>query len=173
MDAVTRIDQRLIDMFRLADKGLLGGECNRSACSIRPANYWNPHTHAHYCVRCARSINDSINESSLQVLRPISKLTQVMPVEKINFFNELGYYRLKVFENGEIAGLFKFAFTVGVVTGLDGDGYRCRWCYQDAPTAMLAIDLWDGNGDPPPVWIKKKGRLVDGRVVDHGPGEGD
>ena len=39
------------------DKGELGGACNRSACLMRPASYYNLSTQKHYCKRCAGLIN--------------------------------------------------------------------------------------------------------------------
>jgi hypothetical protein len=40
-----------------ADKGLLNGACNRSACLARPATHFNNSTRAHYCADCAYQIN--------------------------------------------------------------------------------------------------------------------
>jgi hypothetical protein len=40
-----------------ADKGLLNGACNRSACLARPATWFNTSTRAHYCPDCAFLIN--------------------------------------------------------------------------------------------------------------------
>jgi hypothetical protein len=40
-----------------ADKGLLNGACNRTACLARPATWFNSSTLAHYCPSCAARIN--------------------------------------------------------------------------------------------------------------------
>lgn len=38
-------------------KGELGQECNRTACDVTPALFFNTSTKAHYCAGCARKIN--------------------------------------------------------------------------------------------------------------------
>lgn len=38
-------------------KGQRGGNCNRTACQLAPAPYYNPYTHAFYCKTCARELN--------------------------------------------------------------------------------------------------------------------
>ena len=40
-----------------ADKGLLNGRCNRTACATRPATFYSSVERAHYCEDCARRIN--------------------------------------------------------------------------------------------------------------------
>lgn len=40
-------------------KGDLGGECYRTACSNKGANYYNHSTRKHYCKPCALLINDA------------------------------------------------------------------------------------------------------------------
>lgn len=40
-----------------ADKGLLGGSCNRTACQAPRATWVNASNHAHYCRACAMEIN--------------------------------------------------------------------------------------------------------------------
>lgn len=44
-------------------KGDIGGECNRGACNISPAIWYNTSTKKHYCQRCAFKINDLNNET--------------------------------------------------------------------------------------------------------------
>ncbi len=39
-------------------KGDLNGECYRTACSNKWARYFNHSTEKHYCIQCARLIND-------------------------------------------------------------------------------------------------------------------
>ncbi|MBX4188234.1 MAG: hypothetical protein KW793_03830 [Candidatus Doudnabacteria bacterium] len=39
------------------DKGQYMGECNRTACTDTPAEYYNHSTRMYYCETCARSIN--------------------------------------------------------------------------------------------------------------------
>lgn len=41
-------------------KGLFNGKCNRTACQLPPATWWNPNTSAYYCGYCAMLINRNI-----------------------------------------------------------------------------------------------------------------
>lgn len=67
--------------------------------------------------------------------------------------------------------------TYAIVTGQMGDeiGYDNRWCYNRLVDAMMALNVWDGSGEPPG-WHRHPGsgrriaRTVgeidnDGRVV--------
>lgn len=78
----------------------------------------------------------------------------------------MGYREIRPLPNGELAALFPFIFTVGIVVGLDDFGYRCRWCYDNYAVASAALAAWDGTEDPPGPWIKKKGRTLEGEHVD-------
>ncbi len=78
----------------------------------------------------------------------------------------LGFQEPRLFPTGETAAVQRFMFTVGVVTGIDEFGYRCRWCYDNYRMASLALSRWDGKGDPPGPWIKQKGRNDAGEFVD-------
>jgi len=42
-----------------AIKGIQGGNCNRTACQLPGANWYNRATHAYYCPACAKLINDA------------------------------------------------------------------------------------------------------------------
>lgn len=53
----------------LAAKGEKGGVCNREACDIVPAIFFNQTMNAHYCAKCARKIN-MYAERDLCVLVP-------------------------------------------------------------------------------------------------------
>jgi hypothetical protein len=66
----------------------------------------------------------------------------------------------------EIGGLgwcagYPFLFTYALVVGLDEFGYRYRYCYEAVGPVMTALAEWDGVGDPPGPWIKRKGRGED------------
>jgi hypothetical protein len=41
-------------------KGKFGGNCNRTACQVPGADWWNPNTNAYYCCDCAVLINRNI-----------------------------------------------------------------------------------------------------------------
>jgi hypothetical protein len=59
--------------------------------------------------------------------------------------------------SGEWCGVQKYMFTYGLTIGIDEFGYFCRYCYESPGEAILALLTWDGEGDPPGNWIKKKG----------------
>lgn len=148
------------------DKGLLGGSCNRHACDERPALWWNRYTHAHYCVGCARKINEGMlatNDTQKFKLQPLER---VMSLEQFHEYRASQYSRLTRFSSGEMGAVAPYLYTFGVVIGLTTTGYRCRWCYATAEQAIAAIDKWDGGGDPPGPWIKQKGRNERGKAVD-------
>lgn len=68
-----------------------------------------------------------------------------------------GYIALRLMPDGHIAGVNPFAFTFGLCTRLDWNGYEDRWCFEQPADALLALVLWNGEGDPPGPWIKRKG----------------
>jgi hypothetical protein len=68
-----------------------------------------------------------------------------------------GYAYVCIFPTGEVAGLQRMLFTVGLMVGIDQYGYRTRFCYKTASEAIHAIQTWDGKGDPPGLWVKEKG----------------
>lgn len=61
--------------------------------------------------------------------------------------------------NGVLCGVNKFMFTHGLTTHVDRYGYDDRWCFQHREYAVIALAMWDGQGDPPGPWIKQKGRV--------------
>lgn len=56
----------------LANKGKLGGSCNRSACLAPNARWYNRYTEAHYCEKCANLLNQVLNERKMEILEYIS-----------------------------------------------------------------------------------------------------
>ena len=48
-------------------KGLFGGECNRTACTVFGAVWYNHSTRAYYCQQCAHLINE-VNSKDAQRL---------------------------------------------------------------------------------------------------------
>lgn len=75
--------------------------------------------------------------------------------------NENGYKLVKWLspERGYVC-VSDFAFTIGVMFGLDEYDYGGRWCYPKDiyVEAIVAFDLWDGKGDPMGDWVKYKGQ---------------
>lgn len=82
---------------------------------------------------------------------------------------EQGYKYPRLLPTGEWIALFRFAFTWGVVVGIDEFGYKRRFCYESANDALKAVALWDGSGDPPGRWIVEKpgNRQGPGSKVQH------
>lgn len=61
-----------------------------------------------------------------------------------------------------LCGLYRFAFTTGLVIGIDMYGYFGRWCFtntQEARNVILSLDkIPDDLSQLPGEWIKYKGR---------------
>jgi hypothetical protein len=68
-----------------------------------------------------------------------------------------GYYSIREIPGQGLCGLMKFAFTTGLVIGMESWGYKGRYCYSSAADAQKELDEWDGIGDPEGPWIKYKG----------------
>lgn len=76
------------------------------------------------------------------------------------FLENNGYFSLKEISGRGVCGLHRFLFTVGLVHNLTKEGYGGRYCYKDPFQAALALNTWDGNGDPKDsYWIKYKGEV--------------
>lgn len=69
-----------------------------------------------------------------------------------------GYFNIKKIYKIGTCGLFKFAFTTGLVVGIDLLGYNGRYCYDNLADAVEGLENWDGVGDPEGNWIKYKGK---------------
>lgn len=80
-----------------------------------------------------------------------------MKAELEEHLREEGYTYICEKEGLGVCGVFRFLFTVGLVTGIDSMGYKGRYCYASRIEAAYAITQWDGVGDPPGNWIKYKG----------------
>lgn len=63
---------------------------------------------------------------------------------------ECGYRDLRPLPGGRWVGTFNFIFTHAILVGRIGDylGYADRWCYSDYGAALLALEDWDGTGEP-------------------------
>lgn len=69
-----------------------------------------------------------------------------------------GYGPFKVMLDGSLAALNKFIFTTGLLTGVEWhNAYEHRWCYESWVEALLALSLFEGQGDPQGPWLKYKG----------------
>ena len=61
--------------------------------------------------------------------------------------------------SGELAGIYDMFMTAALVVGITdrGASYKCRYCYEHRQDAESALMEWNGEGDPPGPWIKRKG----------------
>lgn len=70
--------------------------------------------------------------------------------------NDLGYYPAREIPGQGWCGIRRMVFTCGLFINLDDYGYSRRYCYGDELEAKMALSIWDGQGDPPGMWIKEK-----------------
>ena len=69
-----------------------------------------------------------------------------------------GYHPIRKLPTGDWAGVLDMMFTYGLMVGCDTSGFRTRFCYEHRADASKALMDWNGEGDPPGLWIKEKGR---------------
>lgn len=81
-----------------------------------------------------------------------------MSTELEKYLEDVGYSDLRVIPTDQLCGLKKFAFTSGLMVGLNKISYERRYCYEFESDARAALNLWDGVGHPAGPWIKCKGR---------------
>lgn len=75
------------------------------------------------------------------------------------------YYSGRLID-GKLVALYDFAFTVGIVVGIDSVGYERRYCYSSKDAAEQALSVYQNtNEHPSGEWIKCKGRFQ-GEAVD-------
>jgi hypothetical protein len=72
-------------------------------------------------------------------------------------FIDHGYFEIREIEGVGICSLMTFAFTTGLVIGMNDVGYKGRYCFSSKEEASQSLKEWDGVGDPPGNWIKYKG----------------
>ncbi len=71
-----------------------------------------------------------------------------------------GYFDIRWIENVGLCGLYRFAFTVGLIYGLTESIYVGRYCYENLSDAKEALSTWNGKRDPSDSnWIKHKGSI--------------
>jgi hypothetical protein len=73
-----------------------------------------------------------------------------MKKDFVDFLVSNGYYDLKKLDDRYVAGLFKFMFTTAIIKIRIGNlmSYEDRWCYHSEQDARLALQNWDGTGEP-------------------------
>lgn len=90
-----------------------------------------------------------------------------MPPDSIAIALENGYSPARSTPLAGVIGLQRMAWTWGLFVGIDYAGYVKRYCYQNRQDALMAFNIWDGDGDPPGPWIVEKpgGRLGPGAIA--------
>lgn len=148
----------------MTNKGDYLGSCNRSACNNDHATFYNHSTRRYYCADCAKLINDVNRVDSMRIYGHdlCTSVDQTRMLMEKNAMDS-GYYGLKwIFHKGKpiLAGLLRFAFTTGLVYGIDASGYIGRYCFSHPDDARKTLEslnevpedyLIEGN------WIKHKG----------------
>jgi hypothetical protein len=85
--------------------------------------------------------------------------------ELINQLKTEGYYDIRYIEGRGLCGLREFLFTFGLCYGLEENSYAGRYCYPkdssslfgSAFVCVVALQTWDGKGDPVGNWVKHTG----------------
>jgi hypothetical protein len=67
-----------------------------------------------------------------------------------------GYCAVRMLPSGVRIGVIPMLYTGALCVGISKFGYERRFCYGDLAEAVLALETWDGKGDPPGAWIKEK-----------------
>lgn len=73
-----------------------------------------------------------------------------------NWWLRQGYCRHRQLPDGRWAAVHLLLYTTALVDGIDAQGSRRSWCYETHQEAIGALECWDGNDDPPGMWIKEK-----------------
>ncbi len=65
-----------------------------------------------------------------------------------------------VLDSGRVLCIRRFIYTWGLHVDVKFDGgfidFSARYCYERIDGATAALLTWDGNGDPPGMWVKEK-----------------
>ena len=69
------------------------------------------------------------------------------------------YLRWRQLPDGRWLAVQNMLFTTALLVDVTALSWRRRFCYEDPAEAVLALEEWDGMGDPPDppgMWIKEK-----------------
>lgn len=79
----------------------------------------------------------------------------------VDKFKIEGIFNITETDHG-YCGLMKFAFTYGIIVGINSTGYERRYCYPSFETAMVGYAKWLLTQEYDPQdsdWIKRKGAI--------------
>jgi hypothetical protein len=74
---------------------------------------------------------------------------------------ELGYVAARLLPDGRWLAIQPLMYTAGLMVEVGRLSYAYRYCYPNLVHALIAMETWDGTGDPPGPWVKQKGRGVE------------
>jgi hypothetical protein len=67
------------------------------------------------------------------------------------------YQHPRFIEGKGWCALSQMLFTWALCVGLDPVGRKYRYCFEHHKDALDSLQNWDGQGDAPGNWIKRKG----------------
>lgn len=72
------------------------------------------------------------------------------------YMAELGFDEIRRLPGGDWVGLYRYAFTVAIVKGVEMDTTTLydRWCYRTRLEASAALAAWDGMTGEPDGWLR-------------------
>lgn len=71
-----------------------------------------------------------------------------------NWMREDPVILFRIMPDGNLAGIKRQLFTFGIVSHLEMWNFGQRWCYEELVPAILALNIWNGENDPPGPWLK-------------------
>lgn len=67
-----------------------------------------------------------------------------------------GYFDARRLPRNRWIGIQRQLYTVALDAEINAYGWSRRWCYGTEAEALAAMHVWDGHGDPPGLWIKRR-----------------
>lgn len=95
------------------------------------------------------------------------KAKKPLPHEMLKVAEDAGWSCLKVID-GEVYGLCRMIFTIGLMCKCEENSYERRYCFETLLDAYTALEEWDGVRHPGVRWVKLKGKY-EGQHANHRP----
>ena len=70
----------------------------------------------------------------------------------LDFLKKEGYTNIRICSNGNIVAIYRFIFTVAIISDINDTGYGDRWCYHTETAAIAALEAWNGIEGEPTGW---------------------
>lgn len=94
------------------------------------------------------STDEFLIETLGDAIQLVSQTELIKNESFINFLKKEGYYNIKHVPGWGICAISRFAFTFGVVHGIDIMGRKGRFCFESMADALAFYDTWDGSETP-------------------------